>query len=343
MRGYSYEQRLEEAKRIPGEGQRAVMASLEVFRNIELKSDMPKPETVPETIRAVLLNMEHGCKPDEITAFLQECPELRNADIVFANELDDGTRRSGNRSNAAVIAEALGMNYAWGLEFIELNDPEDTKGYEGNAVFSRWPIIKAEAFYVPEAYNWYYSEQRRIGGRVSILAELDIGGERLGAVCVHLENRTSSAGRESQLRTTLARAAEFFGQIPVLCGGDCNTYAFNDLVKAEAKERFERICRGLPVQKAEEGEALFASAEALGYDYKTLNGTGILTRRKPMGDTWLPLQLDWLFAKGLTCTAHGMVSTRTEDFTWAGEQSILKHCAADQISDHNGLWCEVKR
>ena len=94
----------------------------------------------------------------------------------MANELDDGCARSGNRNTALALAQAFGLNYAWGLEFIELVNDENAKGFHGNAVFSRWPIRRAGVIRLPEQYNWYFDRQKRIGGRMAVYAELDIGG-----------------------------------------------------------------------------------------------------------------------------------------------------------------------
>lgn len=56
---------------------------------------------------------------------------------------------------------ALGMQYVFGLEFVELKDA--AHGFHGNAIFSRWPILWAEVLRLPEQYNWYYDRQKRIG------------------------------------------------------------------------------------------------------------------------------------------------------------------------------------
>ncbi|MFR7893245.1 MAG: hypothetical protein ACLU38_03350 [Dysosmobacter sp.] len=66
------------------------------------------------------------------------------------------------------------MNYAWGLEFIELVNDENAKGFHGNAVFSRWPIRRAGVIRLPEQYNRYFDRQKRIGGRLAVFAELDV-------------------------------------------------------------------------------------------------------------------------------------------------------------------------
>ena len=49
--------------------------------------------------------------------------------------------------------------------------------------------------HVPQGYNWYFDSQKRIGERVAILAVLDVAGREVGAVCVHLENKTHAAAQ----------------------------------------------------------------------------------------------------------------------------------------------------
>ena len=123
--------------------------------------------------------------------------------MILANELDDGCARSGNKNTARELAQAFGLNYAWGLEFIELVNDENAKGFHGNAVFSRWPIRRAGVIRLPEQYNWYFDRQKRIGGRLAVYAELDVGGQPVGAVSIHLENRTHGEGRQAQMAAIL--------------------------------------------------------------------------------------------------------------------------------------------
>ena len=132
-------------------------------------------------------------------------PEFQSwrTDVVLANELDDGCVRSGGRNTARELAERFGWNYAYGLEFIELVNGEDPKGFHGNAVFSRWPIRWAKVVHMPEQYNWYNDRQKRIGGRCAILAKLDVHGREVGVASIHLENRTDGEGRRVQMQAVL--------------------------------------------------------------------------------------------------------------------------------------------
>ena len=141
-----------------------------------------------------------------------------------------------SRNTARELAERFGWNYAYGLEFIELVNGEDPKGFHGNAVFSRWPIRRAWTLRLPEQYNWYFDRQRRIGGRCAVLAELDVGGRPLGVASIHLENRTHGEGRRLQLETVLRAAEELLPGIPVVLGGDLNTNTFDGRDKDAIQE-----------------------------------------------------------------------------------------------------------
>ena len=200
--------------------------------------------------------------------------------MVLANELDDGCVRSGGRNTARELAERFGWNYAYGLEFIELVNGADPKGFHGNAVFSRWPIRRAWTIRLPEQYNWYFDRQRRIGGRCAVLAELDVGGRPLGVASIHLENRTHGEGRRIQLETVLRAAEELLPGMPLVLGGDLNTNTFDGRDKDAIGEiagspALQRRC----LEEVAQYEAALPAAEAMGY--RAVPEKPILTRRKP--------------------------------------------------------------
>jgi endonuclease/exonuclease/phosphatase family metal-dependent hydrolase len=114
---------------------------------------------------------------------------LKEADIVVLNEVDLGMTRTGYREVARDLAQALGMNYAFGVEFVEVDrlndlglekvrledpaleqrmrqdlapDPARYKGLEGNAILSRYPIEKARIFRLPVCHDWYHAEKAAI-------------------------------------------------------------------------------------------------------------------------------------------------------------------------------------
>jgi endonuclease/exonuclease/phosphatase family metal-dependent hydrolase len=119
----------------------------------------------------------------------QQLMRLRDADIIVLNEVDLGMKRTDYRDVTRDLAHALGMNYVFGVEFVEvdrlgdlglemanLDDPvltqkmrEDLKpdparylGLHGNAILSRYPIENARIFRFPVCHDWYAAEKAEI-------------------------------------------------------------------------------------------------------------------------------------------------------------------------------------
>ena len=301
------------------ETQETVMAMIPQFSETEIGAPVPAPAEVPEELGLLVFNMERGVHLEELGDFLQDCPGVRPLDVVLANELDDGCVRSGGRNTARELAERFGWNYAYGLEFIELVNGEDPKGFHGNAVFSR-----------------------RMGGRCAVLAELDVGGRPLGVASIHLENRTHGEGRRLQLEAVLRAAEKLLPGIPVVLGGDLNTNTFDGRDKDAIREiagspALQRRC----LEDVAQYEAALTAAEAMGY--RAVPETPILTRRKPLpGGGCLGLRLDWLLLRGMTPTKSRTLSTRTADCGFARPDSALARFAGEELSDHNAVWAACR-
>ncbi len=319
-----------------------VMARIPQFSEAEVHNLADVPADAPRTLDALVFNMERGVHLREIGDFLETCPDARPFDIILANELDDGCVRSGQRDTTRELAARLGMNFAFGLEFIELVNPEDEKGYHGNAIFSRFPILWAQVVRLPEQYNWYFDRQRRIGGRLAVLAELDLGNRRVGVGTIHLENRTDGSGRQAQLETVLEAADRLFpGDMPVILGGDLNTNTFDGRDKAAIQAvagdaALQRRC----LEEVADWEGCLPAAQARGY--RAVPVDAVPTRRKPLpGGGFLGLRLDWLLVRGLAETEGRIVSTRREDCGFALPGSALEAFAGQELSDHNAVWSRL--
>jgi endonuclease/exonuclease/phosphatase family metal-dependent hydrolase len=124
---------------------------------------------------------------------MRQRERLASADIIFLQEMDIGVSRSGHVDAARVLAKALGMNYAYGAQALEVDpvllgteppkegdpapprvDPSRYKGVFGSAILSRYPIVHAQVFQLQtKPYDWYRGEQQR--------ADLVEQGRRLGS------------------------------------------------------------------------------------------------------------------------------------------------------------------
>ncbi len=118
---------------------------------------------------------------------LEQAAMLRAADVIILNEVDWGMKRTEYRHIAADLAEHLGMNYAFGVQFVELSpvqlsqepnhagaveneilnlvkvDPARYKGLHGIAILSRFPLENVRL--VPfkyQPYDWYKSEKNGV-------------------------------------------------------------------------------------------------------------------------------------------------------------------------------------
>jgi endonuclease/exonuclease/phosphatase family metal-dependent hydrolase len=127
--------------------------------------------------------------PQKEAQIEQQLRTLRDADIVVLNEVDLGMKRTDYRDVARDLAHALGMNYVFGVEFVEVDrlddlglervrledttltqrmqndlkpDPERYLGLHGNAILSRYPIQNARIFRLPVCHDWYAAEKAEI-------------------------------------------------------------------------------------------------------------------------------------------------------------------------------------
>jgi hypothetical protein len=126
-------------------------------------------------------NAERGANWDVFTNFYP------NADIIILNEMDWGMARSGNIDTTKEMANYLKMNYAYGVEFMELTNGNEGEinatvgqsnliGYHGNVVMTKWPIIESRIVRLHPLYELLFEEktlgqakgERRLGGRMAL-------------------------------------------------------------------------------------------------------------------------------------------------------------------------------
>lgn len=298
--------------------------------------------------KAAVFNIERGMKLQQMMPYLKCHPDIVGCDIILANELDLGMDRTGNLDVTRVIAEQIGMNYVYGVEYVELREGENpnTEGLHGNAIFSRYKLHNPKLVRLPLVYDWFYSEQKRFGTRMVLFATADTeDGKQVGIVCVHLENRTTPERRLEQVKVLLEEAKKHFGsEMPVIMGGDMNTNAVDgdddaamEALGNDKKEQMRRIC------EIESIEPMLPYAEKQGFDYKTCNILHKSTRRKRRaGKDPILLNLDWFLQRGLKCENPKGV---TAIFDWrelgdAGQQFAWYD--GEELSDHDTILVECR-
>jgi endonuclease/exonuclease/phosphatase family metal-dependent hydrolase len=200
----------------------------------------------PKSLRIVDWNIDRGQQLRGVTDFLVGM----NADILILQEVDLNARRTNRLNIAETIARKLEMNYVFGREFDELvQGSKNSPAYHGQATLSKWPILnprlirfsKQSHFWQP---HWFLPKiepfQERLGGRIALVAEINVAGRRFVTYNLHLESRGTDALRISQLGEVLSDATCYDAACPLIVAGDFNLDASKTAVAlAVAKAGFQ--------------------------------------------------------------------------------------------------------
>ena len=294
-----------------------LLRSLTCLNTIEI-SQLPqcrKALTFPFT--CIAWNVERCLFPQESAQKIS----AQGADLVLLSEVDNGMARTKQRHTSLEIAQALKMNSAFGVEFLELGlggaseqrfctDVHNTKGFHGNAVMAPASLERTVMVRLDESGLWFrkQGDQPRVGGRCAIVAEVASAQGAIAAVSVHLESDADAAYRLEQMRFLFDTIDQTMPDLPVLLGGDLNTGNRND-------GDFE-------------AEGLFAEAARRGYE-RHGNPLDGMTLRSSLISTQppSPRKLDWFLTRGLLVEASWIVPATKDDGT--------------PLSDHEMIACTI--
>ncbi|MBY6160369.1 endonuclease [Mameliella alba] len=281
-------------------------------------------QVLPAEISVVAWNLERCLFPKDSAAHIAP----RTPQIVLLSEMDHGMARTKQRHPTEEMAAELGMTYAYGVEFFEMDlggpterpfceDDFNARGWHGNAILSKVPFDKVTMIRLDDHGHWFTPDngadpgQPRLGGRNAMAAVVPTEAGPLCVVSTHLESNSGPAHRETQFTRLMDAVDEFAPDMPVLIGGDLNTG------------------NHVPPDYDWRSETLFAAAEARGYDW-SMTAEGMTTR--PSLITLHParqMKLDWFCARGLT----GL------------EKAVIPSLDANDrpLSDHDAVWCRCRR
>jgi len=183
------------------------------------------------SIRVVDWNIDRGLKLSEIISVLGDC----NADVVLLQEVDINAYRTHKLNIAQEIARKLRLNYVFGREFVELSQgSRSSPAYHGQATLSRWKISNSRIirfqrqsdFWKP---RWFKPNlqafQERLGGRISLMSEIDLQGVPIVTYNLHLESRSDDDLRLAQLNEVLQHAMTYDPARLLILAGDLNLNA----------------------------------------------------------------------------------------------------------------------
>jgi endonuclease/exonuclease/phosphatase family metal-dependent hydrolase len=180
-------------------------------------------------VKVVSWNIERGLRLRDVTEILRR----QGASLVLLQEVDLNSRRTGRRSIAEELAHSLRMPYLFAAEFEELSQGNrDSPAYHGQAILTSLAVSSPRiirfahqtAFWKSRWYlpNWSVF-QRRTGGRLALVAEVEVGGRLLVIYNAHLESRGSEQLRRVQIDEILADTRRYPADTPILIAGDLNT------------------------------------------------------------------------------------------------------------------------
>lgn len=302
---------------------RALLAEVPAMNAVQIGGTASRIK-LPNQFTVAAWNVERCLFPEDTAAHLAPTA----CDIVLLSEVDHGMARTGQRHTTEVMAAQLGMAYAFGVEFHELDlggaterafckDDFNALGWHGNAILSSVPFERTAMIRLDDHGHWFASdmanvdtEQPRLGGRMAIIAIVPTESGPLCVVSTHLESNADAAHRHTQMRGLLDAIDTFAPDIPVLIGGDLNTG--NQLAP-----NFDW-----------RDETLFSFAEDRGYAWD-FTAPGNTTRpslitRHPARE----MKLDWFAGRDLKSLDSGVVASTMGD--------------GKPLSDHDYVWCKAE-
>ena len=179
-------------------------------------------------------NIDRGKHLDDIKEQIRQ----NKPDLCIFQEVDLGARRTHAEDVAKELAETFSMNYVFAPEFQELGQgSSEEPAYHGQALLTTLAVRSSRMIRFQHQSGFWKPRrllissvpllQRREGGRVALVAELDNGGKLLVVYDLHLESKGTEQLRLLQLEEVLDDAKRYPSDTPVIIAGDLNTLSFH--------------------------------------------------------------------------------------------------------------------
>jgi endonuclease/exonuclease/phosphatase family metal-dependent hydrolase len=188
----------------------------------------------PSSLRVVDWNIDRGQQLQGVTDFLAST----DADILILQEVDLHAKRTHRLNISEEIARKLQMNYVFGREFQELvQGSKSDPAYHGQAILAKWPISKPRVIRFARQSNfwqphWFLPRiepfQERLGGRIALVADINVAGSKLSIYNLHLESKGDDQLRLAQVQEVLSDASRQDQERPTIIAGDFNLDASKD-------------------------------------------------------------------------------------------------------------------
>ena len=300
------------------------------------KPNRPSSEVLGPFLRATTWNIERGIEfdgirisltePDKFEAYIQEKKDpkskplsadalavvknqldiLKPTDLFILNEVDSGVTRTDYRDVGRELAQALHMNYAYAVEFLEIDplnlgleqvtmadkdaqadiqksfEPDKSRylGLHGTAVLSRYPIRSATIRTLPVCYDWFLGEKKAISKLES--------GKRAGANLVFMERITREVRRGGRTALFVELA------VPESPTGAVTVVAPHLETKCKPDCRRKQMASILEWIKAEKNPVILAGdLNTSGTDTSPTSVSKVITNRLKDPDKWAVTAIRW--------------------------------------------------
>lgn len=295
----------------------AKLVSMECMTRVETGGQAASTAPLAFPFNVTAWNLERCLFPEESAAkMLAEKPA-----VALLTEMDNGMARTAQKNMTAEVARHMDMEYAYGVEFIELGlgseiehsfckDDFNEKGFHGNALMSSVPMQRIFVQRLAGERLWFFNggDQPRLGERNAIGAVIETVDGPFLAVSVHLESASPAAYREKQVAQLIDTLEAEFGGMPMLIGGDLNT--------------------GNHAEGDFEAEGLFRVAAERGFTRHS-GALDQMTTRPSLITRWpdRAMKLDWFLSRGLNITESCIISSLDDN--------------QRPLSDHDLIVCRV--
>lgn len=233
-----------------------------------------KQTTAQQEVKIVSYNIRFRSGKDlkKIITLLHNDREIGGAAIVGLQEVDRRKKRSGHCNTVKMIAEELGMHYAWAAPPAPESDDEEETGV---AILSVYPLSDVRRIVLPhEGPNG-----RR---RVALGATVEVGGRKWRVYSAHAETRLAMKKKLEQFKAIMDDLAQLPSDTPAIIMGDLNTWESN------ADDKTHK---------------LFSDA-----GWKTPFGGEATFKRKVLLVP-IEMKLDWVWLRGLEAGSFGIDRT----------------------------------
>ena len=164
------------------------------------------------TLKVMTYNIRHARGIDDVVDLQRVIDVVRSEgpDILILNEVDQGNPRTAGAHQAGEIAEVLDMNLFFG--------PTEETSYYGNAVLTRFEIVKARSVSLPQP-KWLNAAKRG-----AAIVTVDIEGVQVLVVGTHL-GLAGIKEIETELGAIYSMVLE--SGLPAIVAGDFNVEYFD--------------------------------------------------------------------------------------------------------------------